>query len=189
MNGFIKNMQENKNKKGWVIWLTGLPCSGKTSLSKKVEEHFKKNSLAIQCLDGDVLRQTISKDLGFSKEDRNKNIERVIYISKMLSDNGVNVVTAFVSPYRDTRKMAKKICSNFLEIFVKCDLRECQKRDSKGMYKKALMGEIKDFTGVQDPYQEPKNPDFVIETDKDSLENNAKKLINFVEKKMNECQN
>jgi len=109
-------MEKFQKNKGIVIWLTGLPCSGKTTISKKIEEHFKKNRLPIQRLDGDVVRDTINKDLGFSKKDRDKNIERVTYIAQMLSNSGINVIVAFVSPYRKMRNFARKICPNFVTI-------------------------------------------------------------------------
>lgn len=167
-------------KKGTVIWLTGLPCSGKTTISKEIEKHFKEKGLPIQRLDGDVVRETISKDLGFSKKDRDINIERLSYVAQMLSDNGVNVVSAFVSPYQKMRDFTRGICENFVEIHVNCSLQECQKRDVKGMYAKAAAGEIKDFTGVGDPYEPPKKPEVVVDTEKEELEESVKKILDFL---------
>lgn len=165
-----------------VIWLTGLPCSGKTTISLELERYFHKKCLPIQRLDGDIVRETISKDLGFSKEDRDKNIERISYVAQMLSDNGVNVIVAFVSPYMKMRDFARSVCSNFIEVYVQCDVEECKHRDVKGMYKKALAGEIKDFTGVQDPYEEPKRPEIIVNTQINSLEQCLKKITDYIEK-------
>lgn len=164
-------------KKGIVIWLTGLPCSGKTSISKEIEKYFKEKGLPIQRLDGDVVRETISKDLGFSKEDRDLNIERLSYVAQMLSENGVNVVSAFVSPYQKMRDFTRNLCENFIEVHVNCGVEECKRRDTKGMYAKAAKGEIKDFTGVQDPYEIPENPEIVVNTEKESLEESVKNIL------------
>lgn len=163
-----------------VIWLTGLPCSGKTSISKEIEKYFQEKDLPIQRLDGDVVRETISNDLGFSKEDRDLNIERLSYIAQMLSNNGVNVVSAFVSPYQKMRDFTRSLCENFIEVYVKCDIEECKKRDVKGMYAKALKGEIKDFTGVDDPYETPENPEVTVNTENESLEESFEKIVEFI---------
>ena len=168
-------------KKGIVIWFTGLPCSGKTTLSKEIEKYFKDKKLPIQRLDGDVVRKTISNDLGFSKEDRDKNIERLSYVAQMLSNNGVNVVSAFVSPYQEMRDFTRELCENFIEVYVSCNIEECKKRDIKGMYKKALSGEIKDFTGVQDPFEEPQNPEITVNTEKEIIKQSIQKIIRYVE--------
>jgi adenylyl-sulfate kinase len=173
---------KNNSKKGLVIWLTGLPCSGKTSISKEIEKYFKEKNLPIQRLDGDVVRETISNDLGFSKEDRDLNIERISYISQMLSENGVNVVSAFVSPYQKMRDFTRSLCENFTEVYVNCDIDECKRRDLKGMYAKAAKGEIKDFTGVQDPYEIPQNPEIVVNTEEESIEESVKKILEYLKK-------
>lgn len=172
--------------KGLVIWLTGLPCSGKTTISLELEKYFQKKDLSFQRLDGDIVRETISKDLGFSKEDRDKNIERLSYIAQMLADNNVNVSMAFVSPYQKMRDFAREIIGeNFIEVFVKVDVEKCIERDVKGMYKKALAGEIKDFTGVQDPFEDPVNPEIIVDTQKESVEESAQKIIDHIEKNYN----
>jgi len=173
---------------GIVVWLTGLPCSGKTSISKEIEKYFKGKNLPIQRLDGDVVRRTISKDLDFSKKDRNLNIERISYIAQMLSSNGVNVVSAFVSPYQKMRDFARRLCKkNFIEVYIKCSIEECKKRDTKKMYSKAIKGEIKDFTGVQDPYEVPKNPEIIVNTENKSSVENAREIIDYIEE--NNAQN
>jgi adenylyl-sulfate kinase len=170
-------------KKGIVIWLTGLPCSGKTSISKEIEKYFREKNLPIQRLDGDVVRETISNDLGFSKKDRDLNIERLSYVAQMLSENGVNVVSAFVSPYQKMRDFTRSLCENFIEVHINCDIEECKRRDVKGMYARAIKGEIKDFTGVDDPYEIPKNPEITVNTEKESLEESSEKIIKYIENK------
>ena len=169
-------------KKGIVLWFTGLPCSGKTTLAKSLEQFFKKNGKPVQMLDGDTFRKTISKDLGFSKKHRYENIRRATWIAKLLAENNINVIASFVSPYKKARGFARKICPNFVEIYLKCDIKECIKRDIKGMYKKALNGEIGNFTGIHSPYEEPSNPELIIETSKFSLEENANTILDFVKK-------
>ena len=172
---------KERDKKGIVIWLTGLPCSGKTTLSKEIEKYFKDKKLPIQRLDGDVVRKTISNDLGFSKQDRNKNIERISYIAQMLSDNGVNVVSAFVSPYQEMRDFTRELCENYVEVYIDCSKEKCKERDVKGMYEKAENGEIKDFTGVQDPFEEPQNPEIIVNTEKETVKESVWKIIRYVE--------
>jgi adenylylsulfate kinase len=177
----MKNIEVNK---GHVIWLTGLPCSGKTTIAVELENHLQNIGIHATRLDGDVVRTTISKDLGFSKEDRDRNIERIAYVAELLARNGVHVIVSFVSPYRRMRDFARSICPYFHEVYVKCDINECVKRDVKGMYKLALEGKIKDFTGIDDPYEEPMNPDLVLETDKHTIDICLKKSINYLEKKI-----
>jgi adenylyl-sulfate kinase len=166
------------NGKGFVIWFTGLPCSGKTTIADKVAEILKGERLKVERLDGDIVRQGLTRDLGFSKEDRDKNIERVTFVAKLLSRNGVAAIVSFVSPYRERRDLARKETTNFIEVYAKCSVEECIKRDVKGMYKKALRGEIKDFTGVNDPYEEPLNPELIIETDKVNVKESVDKVVN-----------
>ena len=176
-------MQE---KKIFVIWLTGLPCSGKTTLSKKVEEYFRENDLSIQRLDGDVVRETVSRDLGFSKRDRDRNIERISYIAQMLSHNGVHVVSAFVSPYQEMRDFARSLCmhSHFMEVHIDCSIEKCKERDVKGMYAMAERGKIADFTGVQDPFEIPQCPEVVVNTEKESVGESLQKIITYIESRL-----
>jgi len=162
---------------GFVLWFTGLPCSGKTAVADKVAEIMKDQEMKVERLDGDVVRKSLTRDLGFSKEDRDKNIERVTFVAMILSRNGVAVLPAFVSPYIGARDNARKECTNFIEVYVKCSVEECEKRDVKGMYKKAREGIIKDFTGVSDPFEEPPNPELVLETDKETLEESTQKVM------------
>lgn len=147
---------------GCTVWFTGLPCSGKTTVADLVAEELRQRNLQVERLDGDIVRQSLTRDLGFSKEDRDKNIERVTFVAKLLSRNGVAVLVSFVSPYREARDNARRETTNFVEVFVDCPVEVCEQRDVKGMYKKARAGEIKDFTGVNDPYEEPIHPEIVL---------------------------
>jgi adenylylsulfate kinase len=147
---------------GCTLWFTGLPCSGKTTVADLVAEELKRRNLRVERLDGDIVRQSLTRDLGFSKEDRDKNIERVTFVAKLLSRNGVAVLVSFVSPYREARDNARKETTNFVEVFVDAPVEVCEQRDVKGMYKKARAGEIKDFTGVDDPYEEPLKPEIIL---------------------------
>lgn len=166
-----------REQQGFVIWFTGLPCSGKTTVADAVAEELKKMNLKVERLDGDIVRQGLTKDLGFSKEDRDRNIERVTFVAKLLSRNGVAALVSFVSPYREKRRQAKEETTNFIEVYLKCPVEVCKQRDLKGMYAKALRGEIKDFTGVDDPYEEPLNPEMVLETDKETVQESVSKVM------------
>ena len=167
-------------KQGFTLWFTGLPCSGKTTIADLVAEQLKKQGLQVERLDGDIVRQGLTSDLGFSKEDRDKNIERVTFVSKLLSRNQIATIVSFVSPYRNARQSARENTTNFIEIYVKCPIDVCKKRDVKGMYQKAVKGEISNFTGVDDPYQEPECPDLIIESDKEPPEESAKRVLDLV---------
>lgn len=169
-------------QKGFVLWFTGLPCSGKTTVADGVAKRLSQMRLKVERLDGDIVRQGLTKDLGFSKEDRDKNIERVTFVAKLLSRNGVATLVSFVSPYRAKREEAREETTNFVEVYVKCPAEECIRRDAKGMYKKALKGEIKYFTGVDDPYEEPLNPEIVLETNKETPEESIENVIKGLER-------
>ena len=133
---------------GFTLWFTGLPCSGKSAVGDRVADILKERGHRVERLDGDVVRQDLTRDLGFSKKDRDENIRRVTFVAKLLSRNGVGVLTSFISPYREMRDRARKECTNFVEVYAKCPVEVCIQRDVKGMYQKALRGEIKEFTGV-----------------------------------------
>jgi adenylyl-sulfate kinase len=163
--------------RGFTAWFTGLPCSGKTTIADGVAEIFRKKGFKVERLDGDIIRKELSRDLGFSKKDRDENIRRVTYIAKLLTRNGVAVLATFISPYIERRRKTREEIGNFVEIYVRCPIEVCMNRDVKGMYKKALAGEIIDFTGVNDPYEEPENPEVIIDTDKESLEVSIKKVL------------
>ena len=161
-----------------VVWFTGLPCSGKTTLADALFEKLKDLGLRVERLDGDIVRKRLSKDLGFSREDRAMNIDRISFVSNLLSRNGVIVLASFVSPYRRRRRLTRdELDGRYVEVFVNCPVSECIKRDTKGMYRKALNGEISGFTGVDDPYEKPLNPEVVVNTHLDSVEANVQKIF------------
>jgi len=170
-------------QKGFTLWFTGLPCSGKTTAADKVAEQLREKGLKIERLDGDLVREMLTRDLGFSKEDRDKNIERVTFVAKLLSRNGVGVIASFVSPYKETRDMIRRETTNFVEVYTNCTVEECEKRDVKGMYAKARAGEIKNFTGIDDPYEAPENPEIMINTVDECVEESAGKVIKALEEK------
>ena len=163
--------------KGVTVWFTGLPCSGKTTIADRVAEALKKKGYKVERLDGDTVRKGLTSDLGFSKKDRDENIKRITFVAKLLTRNDVIVLATFVSPYRERRRLRREEIGSFIEVYTKCSLEECMKHDVKGMYKKALAGEIKDFTGVNDPYEEPEYPELILDTDKESVEESAGKVI------------
>ena len=150
---------------GFVVWLTGLPGSGKTTIALKLEPELRKLDMPVEILDGDEIRKNLSKGLGFSREDRETHLKRVTYVAKLLSRNGVAVIAAFISPYRSIREYARKETTNFMEVYVRCSVETCAIRDPKGLYKKASTGQITDLTGPQDLYEEPTNPDLVVDTE------------------------
>jgi adenylylsulfate kinase len=156
-----------------VIWLTGLPGSGKTTIAKALHPKLKELGFKVELLDGDIVRKELSPELGFTKQDREMHARRVVYLSKLLSRNGIISVVCLISPYREFRRYARSetnINDNFYEVYVKCSLETCIRRDPKGLYKKALSGEINDLTGLQDPYEEPENPEIIANTERQTLE-------------------
>ena len=167
-----------EEQKGFTAWFTGLPCCGKTTIADKVADILKKNGYRVERLDGDIVRKGLTSDLGFSKEDRDENIKRVTFVAKLLTRNGVAVLATFISPYRERRQKTREEIGNFIEIYTKCPVKVCIQRDVKGMYKKALNGEIKNFTGINDPYEEPKHPELILDTDKETIEESVGKVLN-----------
>jgi len=165
-----------------VIWLTGIPASGKTTLAIELEKYYQKNGLAVEILDGDEIRKTLSKDLGFSPEDRKEHNRRVIFVAQILAKNGVTTIVPLISPYRETRDFARKEIPNFVEVWVKASVDECKKRDPKGLYKKALAGEIKNLTGLQAPYEEPQNAELVLDTEKHNVEESVDLITTTLKK-------
>jgi adenylyl-sulfate kinase len=169
-------------REGFVIWFTGLSASGKTTLAKAIEKELRVREMRyVQRLDGDVVRQDLTRDLGFSKEDRDENIHRVTFVAELLSKNGVATTCSFISPYREARVTARERCHNFIEVYVECPLDALIERDPKGLYKKALAGEIKGFTGVDDPYEQPENAEVVVHTDRETVEESTAKILAFLE--------
>lgn len=166
--------------KGFVVWITGLPCSGKTTVARGLESAFRENGIPVEVLDGDEVRTNLSADVGFSKEDRRTHAKRVAYVSKLLSRNGIAAVVALISPYRSFRRHVRETVTNFVEVYVSCPVEVCMERDVKGMYKKAIAGEIKDFTGVDDPYEEPDNPEIIIRSEKESPKESVNHVLGYL---------
>jgi len=165
-----------------VIWLTGIPGSGKTTLALELQKYYKQKDLPVEILDGDEIRKTLSKDLGLSPEDRKEHNRRIIFLAQILAKNGITTIVPLISPYRETREFARKEIPNFVEVWVKASVDECIKRDPKGLYKKALAGEIKNLTGLQAPYEEPKNPEILLDTEKHNIEESLKLIISSLKK-------
>ncbi|PSB13022.1 adenylyl-sulfate kinase [filamentous cyanobacterium Phorm 46] len=167
--------------KGFILWFTGLSGSGKTTISKALELELKGRGCKVEILDGDVVRTNLSKGLGFSKEDRDTNIRRIGFVANLLSRNGIVAITAAISPYRAIRDEIRAIESNFVEVYVKATLEVCESRDVKGLYAKARAGEIKGFTGIDDAYEEPLNPEIICCTERESVEDSVKKVLSKLE--------
>ena len=171
-------------EKGFTLWFTGLSGAGKTTISGHLEKQLRERGSKLEILDGDVVRENLSKGLGFSKEDRDTNIRRIAFVADLLSRNGVPVITAAISPYKEIRDEARELMGNrFVEVFVKASVDTCAERDVKGLYAKAFSGEIKEFTGVSDPYEEPENPEFVCDTENETPEESAEKLLAYLEER------
>jgi len=178
--------EELHGHKAYLIWFTGLSGSGKSTLANLVEIALHKEGLSTYILDGDNIRQGINKDLSFAAEDRTENIRRIAEISNLIIDAGVITLAAFVSPYIKDREEVKRIVGkdNFIEIFVNTSLKECERRDVKGLYKKARSGEIKNMTGISAPYEAPLKSDLEIITDGQSIDESVKIIMNFINKKL-----
>ena len=163
--------------KGFTVWFTGLPSSGKTTLARMLEKELKERGFSVEVLDGDEVRERLSKGLGFSKEDRDENIWRIAYVARLITNSGGVAITCAISPYRDLREKARMEIGRFIEVYVRCPVEECIRRDVKGLYKKALSGEIKNFTGISDPYEEPLNPETIVGTHRETPEESLNKII------------
>src|SRR6266849_7802209 len=162
---------------GFTIWFTGLSGSGKSTLSEVIEQHMKALGRNVEVLDGDIVRTHLSKGLGFSREDRDTNIKRIGFVCNLLTRNGVICISAAIAPYREARDWARKEIGNFVEVYVRCPIEVCRQRDVKGLYKLVDEGKIKNFTGVDDPYEEPEHPELVIETDRETVEESVQKIF------------
>ncbi len=162
---------------GFTIWFTGLSGSGKSTLSEVIEQRLKARGRNVEVLDGDVVRTHLSKGLGFSREDRDTNIKRIGFVCGLLTRNDVVCISAAIAPYREARDWARKEIGNFVEIYVKCPIEVCRQRDVKGLYKLVDEGKIKNFTGVDDPYEEPLYPELVVETDKETVEESVTRIF------------
>lgn len=168
---------------GFTLWFTGLSGSGKTTVAKALYPKLQERGMRVERLDGDVVRESLTKDLGFSKEDRDTNIQRVTFVAKVLSRNNVAVLASFISPYAKTRDYVRGETTNFIEVYVNAPLEVCEERDVKGMYAKARTGEIKNFTGISDPYEAPENPDITLPTHEQTLDESVDFLIAELEKR------
>jgi adenylylsulfate kinase len=169
-------------EKGFCLWFTGLSGSGKTTITNLLVKELRARGSKLEVLDGDIVRENLSKGLGFSKEDRDTNIRRIAFVANLLSRNGVPVITAAISPYREIRGEARQMMDDrFIETYVKASVEACEERDVKGLYAKARAGEIKEFTGVSDPYEPPENPEIVCDTEDETPEQSAGKIIGFLE--------
>jgi len=164
-------------QRGFTLWFTGLSGAGKSTLARRMEALFRERNLKVEVLDGDVVRTNLSKGLGFSKEDRDTNIRRIGFVCKLLTRNDVIAIAAAISPYREIRDEIRRDIGNFVEVYVRCPLEALMERDVKGLYKKALAGEITNFTGVSDPYEEPLNPEVVVDTDRETVDESVAKIV------------
>jgi len=168
-------------RRGVTVWFTGLPCCGKTTVANRVAEILRSGGYRVERLDGDIVRESLTSDLDFSKEDRDENIKRVTFVAKLLTRNGVIVLATFVSPYRERRRKTREEIGEFVEVYVRCPVEVCMERDVKGMYRRALAGEIKDFTGVDDPYEEPEDPELTLDTDRETVDESVRKVLDKLE--------
>jgi len=163
--------------RGFTLWLTGLSGAGKSTLATALGRELARHGIPVETLDGDEVRQNLSKGLGFSREDRDANIRRIGYVAKLLTRNGVVVISAAISPYRAVRDEVRREIGAFVEVHVKASLEECVRRDTKGLYARALAGEIAQFTGVSDPYEEPLAPELVVDTEREDVTSSATRVI------------
>ncbi|WP_204189328.1 adenylyl-sulfate kinase [Mammaliicoccus sciuri] len=174
--------KERNGHKSVVIWFTGLSGSGKSTISVALEKALFEQNITSYRLDGDNIRHGLNQNLGFSPEDRKENIRRIGEVGKLMVDAGVVTMTAFISPYEEDRNTVRDILEDgeFIEVYTKCSLDECESRDPKGLYKKARSGEIKEFTGINAPYEEPSNPEIIIDTENESVEESVEKIVAYL---------
>jgi len=177
--------RELNNHNSCCVWFTGLPSSGKSTIAGEVEHQLQKKGIRTYLLDGDNVRHGLNSNLGFSPQDREENIRRIGEVAKLFVDGGMITFVAFISPYRKDRERARHILEDgeFIEVYVKCPVGVCEQRDPKGQYQKAKKGEIKEFTGVSAPYEEPLEPEIVLETDRLAVDESVKKIIDYLEEK------
>lgn len=173
----------NVNEPGFVLWMTGLSGSGKTTIAMELIPQLQARGVNVERIDGDVVRESLTKDLGFSKEDRRTNIERVTFVAKLLSRNGVAAICAFISPYQSVRDYVRANTTNFIECYVNAPLDVVEGRDVKGLYKLARAGKIENFTGISDPFEAPENPEIEIRTDQEDVAASAKRILDYLEER------
>lgn len=184
--GYVTIQERNKlnNHKSGIVWFTGLSASGKSTIAHGAERELFNRGIRAYVLDGDNVRCGLNANLGFSREDRKENLRRIAEVSKLFMDAGFIVLAAFISPYKEDREYVKKVTGeDYSEIYVKCSLEECKRRDPKSQYKKARDGIIKDYTGISSPYEEPVNPDLIIDTEKTGIEESVSRVIELLEDK------
>ena len=181
-----EDRRKQNNQNSFLIWFTGLSGSGKSTIANLVEQALHKKEVKTYTLDGDNIRKGINSDLSFSPEDRTENIRRIAEIANLMVDAGIVVLAAFVSPYKKDRENIRNIVKdvNFVEVFVDTSVEECERRDVKGLYKKARAGEIKNMTGVSAPYEAPESPDVLIKTEKETIEESVKKILDYITPKL-----
>lgn len=171
-------------QKGMTLWFTGLSGAGKTTISQAVEKELISQGYKVEVLDGDVVRENLTKGLGFSKPDRDENIRRIGFVAQLLTRNGVIVIVSAISPYRNIRDEVRSRIGDFVEVYVNAPLAVCEERDVKGLYKRARSGEIKSFTGIDDPYEAPMNPEIECRTDQETLEESVTKVLTEVQERV-----
>jgi adenylyl-sulfate kinase len=162
---------------GFVVWFTGLPSAGKSTLARRLEKELLRRGSPVEVLDGDEVRLRLTKGLGFSREDRDENIRRISFVARLLARHGVVAITAAISPFRAARAEARREIERFVEVYVQCGLATCVERDVKGLYRRALAGEIPNFTGISDPYEEPLHPEITVHTDGESAEDSVARIV------------
>jgi len=173
-------LNKTKNgQQGFVLWLTGLSGAGKTTLAERIYAHLEQIGRRVERLDGDVLRG-VFPNTGFSKEARSEHIRRVGFMASRLEHHGVIVIASFISPYRADRDFVRNLCRRFIEVYVKASLEECRRRDVKGLYQKALAGQIREFTGIDDPYEEPLHPEIVVDTEQQTVEQSVRQIMDYL---------
>lgn len=173
----LQSLNELKKQRGVTVWFTGLSGAGKSTISQMLGKELRTQGYKVEILDGDIIRQNISKGLGFSKEDRDENIFRIGFIAHLLTRNGVNVLVSVISPYRETRQKVRQQIGDFVEVYVNAPLEVCEQRDVKGLYKKARKGEIKNFTGIDDLYEQPLHPEVECRTNMETPKESVAKVL------------
>ena len=170
-----------QQERGFTLWFTGLSGAGKTTIAEIVERELRERGRHVEVLDGDIVRTNLSKGLSFSREDRNVNVLRIGFVANLLTRNGVGVIVSAISPYKEARDQVRRRIIDFVEVFVDCPLEVCAERDVKGLYKKAFSGEIKEFTGVSDPYEAPAAPELTIKTNEEDPKESAQRVLDKLE--------
>ncbi len=176
-----RSQRAEKLDRGFTVWFTGLSGAGKSTLSTALDRELRRRGRRVEVLDGDVVRTNLSKGLGFSRQDRDTNVRRIAFVCHLLTRNGVAVISAAISPYRETRQEARRLIGDFVEVYVRCPIPELVRRDVKGLYAKALRGEIAHFTGISDPYEEPEHPDVVVDSGAETVEQSLERIVRHLE--------